>query len=147
MQIISVKVSNYRNLDGLEITFDPLTNFLIGENELGKSNLLDLFETLFNHWKFQDEDFTNIDTPIRIEFSLQLSYAEKAALEDYIDPDNNNVINIIAIQEYSDLDEEMDFFWEESVSTTPKEIQKTNTKETGEDLHNVRCGHRGYRSS
>jgi putative ATP-dependent endonuclease of the OLD family len=128
MQIISVKVSNYRNLDGLEITFDPLTNFLIGENELGKSNLLDLFETLFNHWKFQDEDFTNIDTPIRIEFSLQLSYAEKAALEDYIDPDNNNVINIIAIQEYSDLDEEMDFFWEESVSTTPKEIQKTQIR-------------------
>lgn len=122
MQLINVVISNYRNLDGVEITFNPTINFLIGENELGKSNLLDLFDALFNRRQFSDEDFTKTDNPIRIEFALRLSEAEKGTFDDYFDPDNNNVINVSAVQEYSNLDEDISFFWTEVGSSNCIEI-------------------------
>lgn len=122
MQIIDVSISNYRNLDGVKIAFDPEVNFLIGENELGKSNLLDLFDVLLNHRQFSDEDFTKTASPIRIEFSLRLSEAEQGTFEDYFSPDNNNIINVSATQEYSDLDEDIVFFWQEKDNPNPIEI-------------------------
>jgi putative ATP-dependent endonuclease of OLD family len=115
MRIDKAAISNYRNLDGVEIIFDPAINFLIGENELGKSNLLDLFDTLFNRRQFSEEDFTSLDSPIQVRFSLRLSEAEKGVFDDYFDPDDNNVINVTAIQEYSDFDENINFFWTESL--------------------------------
>lgn len=114
MRIDKVSISNYRNLDGIEIEFDPTINFLIGENELGKSNLLELFDTLFNRRQFIDEDFTSPDSAIQVKFSLRLSEAEKGVFGDYFDPDDNNVINVTANQEHSDFDENINFFWAES---------------------------------
>ena len=128
MQIISVAISNYRNLDGVKINFDPNINFLIGENELGKSNLLDVFEALFNRQKFLDEDFGNLSQAIRIDFSIQITNVEKGIFEDYFDPDKNNVANFYAIQEYSELDEELKFFWanEESNEVPSMFFRKIN---------------------
>jgi putative ATP-dependent endonuclease of OLD family len=115
MRISKVIISNYRNLDGIEVTFNPKINFIIGQNELGKSNLLDLFEILFNRRQFSEEDFEKTDSSIQIDFSLCLSKAEKGTFDDYFDPNNNDVINITAIQNYSDFDEDIRFFWGEAI--------------------------------
>lgn len=122
MQIVKVVISNYRNLDGVEITFEPKINFLVGENECGKSNLLDLFEILFNHRQFSDDDYFEINKPIRIEFALRLTDVEIGTFGDYFDPDDNKVINVHATQEYSDLDEDIVFFWLEDENHEPIEI-------------------------
>lgn len=42
------KVENYRNIDGIEIIFNPECNYIIGENNLGKSNFLSLLTTVCN---------------------------------------------------------------------------------------------------
>ena len=35
-------ISNYRNLSGLSIKFNKSVNFIIGENNIGKTNILEL---------------------------------------------------------------------------------------------------------
>lgn len=59
MKIISVKISNYRNLSGIEINFNSDSNYIIGENNLGKSNLLDILEIVLNGKKFDEDDYFN----------------------------------------------------------------------------------------
>ena len=122
MQIAHIEISNYRNLDGVKVTLNPKNNFLIGENELGKSNLLNLLDTLFNYQRFLSEDFFKRSIPIRIDLSIRLSDVEKGVFEDHFSPDENNTINIYAIQEDSDQDEDIRFFWKESETTSPIEI-------------------------
>lgn len=122
MKITKIEISNYRNLDGVKITFDPKINFLIGENDLGKSNLLSLLEILFNRRQFSDEDFTRATDPIRIDFSIQLSEMEKGAFDDYFDITNNNIVNIYAIQQCSTMDEDIAFYWGNSSAIDTVEI-------------------------
>ena len=43
MRIERVKVQNYRNIDGITICFNPESNYIIGENNLGKSGLPPIF--------------------------------------------------------------------------------------------------------
>lgn len=128
MQITYIEISNYRNLDGIKITLNPKNNFLIGENELGKSNLLNLLDTVFNYQRFSTEDFSKRATPIRIDFGIHLSDAEKGIFEDHITPDNNNLINIYAIQDDTDQDEDVSFYWKEGENTNPSEIPSSLIK-------------------
>jgi len=37
MKIEKVKIDNFRTLNGIEVYFNELSNYLIGENNLGKS--------------------------------------------------------------------------------------------------------------
>ena len=37
-----IEIENYRNLSGRTIKFDKTINFLIGENNIGKTNILEL---------------------------------------------------------------------------------------------------------
>ena len=41
MVIKSLKLKNYRNYDLLDLTFDPKTNILYGDNAQGKTNILE----------------------------------------------------------------------------------------------------------
>jgi putative ATP-dependent endonuclease of OLD family len=84
--------------------FNPNINFLVGENDLGKSNFLDMLDKIFNYRRFSEEDFFEKDKPIQIDFSLLLDKIEKGAFEDYFDPENDKVINIIGRQEGPDED-------------------------------------------
>lgn len=102
MRIRKISISNYRNLDGICINFHPVNNFIVGENNLGKSNLLDLFNTLYNFNSFRDEDFFNIDEPVKIEMTLSLFETEKGLFNDLFDPEESDNINIIAIQDTVD---------------------------------------------
>jgi len=102
MRISTLEIKNYRNLDGVTIKFHPKMNFVIGENNLGKSNLLDLLNTLFNRNSFSESDFLNCDEQIHITFSLGLSDIEQGFFDDLFDPNDREKINILAIQESPD---------------------------------------------
>jgi putative ATP-dependent endonuclease of OLD family len=112
MRIINLEVSNYRNLDGICINFEPKIDFLVGENELGKSNLLSMLDAIFNRHQFLIDDFYQKNKPIIIKIGLQLSDTEKGAFDDYFDPSNDNNLHIIALQEYTDFDEHITFCWD-----------------------------------
>lgn len=117
MRLVSLKTTNFRNLDGTELSLNPDINFLIGENDMGKSNLLDMLETLFNRRRFLEEDFSDPEKPIEIEFSLVLNEIEKGILEDLFDPAQNEIINAIAKQE--SVDEDIRYFHKESEEEIP----------------------------
>ncbi|MFW9264961.1 AAA family ATPase, partial [Nostoc sp. CALU 546] len=85
MKISTLEIKNYRNLDGVKINFHPTTNFIIGENNLGKSNLLYLLNILFTRNSFSESDFLNLDNPIHISFSLRLSDIEQGFFDDLFD--------------------------------------------------------------
>ena len=40
------KIDNYRNLSGNNIKFEKQVNFLIGENNIGKTNILELINSI-----------------------------------------------------------------------------------------------------
>ena len=59
MVIKSLKLKNYRNYDLLDLTFDPKTNILYGDNAQGKTNILEalyLFGTTKSHRGTKDRD-------------------------------------------------------------------------------------------
>ena len=59
MVIKSLKLKNYRNYDLLDLTFDPKTNILYGDNAQGKTNILEalyLSGTTKSHRGTKDRD-------------------------------------------------------------------------------------------
>lgn len=102
MRIKSLTVKNYRNLDTLYVSLDGACNFIVGENNLGKSNLLTLLNILFTSKSFQYDDFTDLTKPIEIEFQLALIPVEIGHFQDLFDVDDYSLINIIAEQQSPD---------------------------------------------
>ena len=52
------EIDNYRNLSGKTIKFDKTMNFLIGENNIGKTNILELLNIFFMYREiFRDRFF------------------------------------------------------------------------------------------
>ena len=112
MKLKEIKINNYKNLDGIHIHFHEKVNFLIGENNLGKTNLLNLLNTLFNKRSFTEDDFFDISDPIEVEFSLILEDIERGFFDDLFDPENCNQVNLIALQE--SIDDNISFYHRES---------------------------------
>ena len=103
MYISEIKeISNYRNLSGKTIRFNGSVNFLIGENNVGKTNILELLNTVISVGKFTESDFTNILKPIRIKLTIRYEEEAVGFFEDYFDVGDNNAITIIADQENVD---------------------------------------------
>ena len=46
MYLRKIHVENYRNLENLELSFHHDVNYFVGENAVGKSNFLDLFQMI-----------------------------------------------------------------------------------------------------
>jgi len=72
VHIGKVEINNFRNLDGIKMEFDSKINFIVGENNLGKSNLLDCLNTVFNYSRFKEDDFFNPTEKINISITLVL---------------------------------------------------------------------------
>ena len=68
-----VEINNYRNLTGKTITFNDTLNFLIGENNIGKTNILELINICLAIGKFVETDFNDITLPIKIKFKVKYS--------------------------------------------------------------------------
>lgn len=117
MKLKEVEIKNYRNLDGIKLTFDPTTNFLVGETNLGKSNFLAMLNTIFNRASFSETDFYDPQKPIEVSLTLALDDIEIGLFEDLFDPDESDSINISAKQET--IDDNIQFFHVESGLNIP----------------------------
>ena len=117
MKLRTIKINNFRNLDGIELIFDPEINFLVGETNLGKSNFLSLLNTLFNWTSFIETDFSNPNESIEVSLKLTVDDIEIGLFEDLFDPEESDTINIIARQET--IDDNIQFFHEESNANIP----------------------------
>ncbi len=122
MKITHIKISNYRNLDGIEIFFHSGINFIIGENNLGKSNLLKLLNIIFRKNRFSENDFYDLDKPIQVDLTLNLEEIEKGLFDDFFDPKNSADLNVEARQE--NIDKNLEFKHKES----PSFIQSSSLK-------------------
>lgn len=109
MYISEIKeISNYRNLSGRIIQFNETMNFLIGENNIGKTNVLELLNIFLGIGKFGESDFTDVLQPIQIKMTIKYTDEEIGFFEDNFDIDNSNAITIIAIQ--NSVDERINYF-------------------------------------
>ena len=102
MRIARVKIENYRNIDGVEIIFNLECNYIIGENNLGKSNFLSLLATVCNGKGFDEMDFTDAGKPIDIELDIKLLPNEQGFFGDNFSPDDSQVLKIRYKQAISD---------------------------------------------
>ena len=103
MKISRVKFCNYRNLDNVEIQFSENETFIIGENGIGKSNILNALNRVFINNTFLESDFTNLDKEIEIELSLSLTTKEEIGIfDDYVDPTDFKRIHVVIRQAFDD---------------------------------------------
>ena len=103
-----VEINNYRNLTGKIITFNDTLNFLIGENNIGKTNILELINICLAIGKFVETDFNDITLPIKIKFKVKYSNEEIGYFEDNFDVDDSNSITLVAVQD--SVDERINYY-------------------------------------
>lgn len=99
MIIKKIVIKNFRNLENVVIENESNMKYVIGNNGVGKSNLLEAINYFFNKSSFSLEDFYNEDKSIEIQMSLLLNEFELGYFDDFFDLDNENIINIKAVQE------------------------------------------------
>lgn len=108
MKLINISIANYRNLDGIDISLDESCNFIVGENNLGKSNLLSLLNILFTSRTFRYEDFADPGLPINIKVKFKLADVEIGHFNDLFEQDDYQTIELVAIQ--ANVDDNICFF-------------------------------------
>lgn len=94
MKITYVRISNYRNIDGIAVNFHPEHNYIIGENNLGKSNFLSLLDTVCSGKGFDDKDFHDSEKPIEVEMEVKLLPNEQGFFGDNFSPDDASLVKI-----------------------------------------------------
>lgn len=66
MYISFMRIKNYRTFKDVTLKFDSYANYIVGDNNIGKTNFLDLLKTITHGYGFRERDFMNPDEPIRI---------------------------------------------------------------------------------
>lgn len=94
MKIKSIDILNYRNIDNCNIIFNGDVNYIIGENNIGKSNLLILLDTICNGRAFEDSDFENSESPIEIVLEIELLPEELGFFGDNFSPEDSSTIKL-----------------------------------------------------
>lgn len=94
MKILCVKVHNYRNIDDIVVYFNKESNYIIGENNVGKSNFLSLLSTVCNGKGFDDDDFNDPEHPIEVELDIELLPSEQGFFGDNFSPEDSSLIRI-----------------------------------------------------
>jgi putative ATP-dependent endonuclease of OLD family len=112
MRITKLEIHNYRNLDGVELSLAEDCNFIVGENNLGKSKLLNLINILFTSRGFRPDDFNDIGLPIEINLQLKLAHVEIGHFQDLFDLDDYTLINLTAKQ--PNIDDNISFYHTET---------------------------------
>lgn len=148
MRIAYVKITNYRNIDGVEVTFNPDSNYIIGENNLGKSNFLSLLDTVCKGKGFEESDFDDPEKPIEIELHIKLLQNEQGFFGDNFSPEDASLLKIRYHQTVMDAYptivsadsnesiqprqiRKINFFKYETTSAPSKELRLDTQKGTG----------------
>ena len=79
MYISFMKIENYRTFHMITLTFDDSMNFIVGDNNIGKTNFLALLKTVTQGLGFVESDFKYPDLPIRV--AIELSMADMSSGE------------------------------------------------------------------
>lgn len=95
MLLYRAHIENFRNIDHININFSDF-NVLIGENNIGKTNILTAInKVLSKNIYFKEDDFKILEKPIIIELSFNnLSDEDKAAffdLEGLYNPEDDDI--------------------------------------------------------
>lgn len=148
MRIDSITVKNYRNIDGISAVFNPECNYIIGENNIGKSNFLSLLATVCSGKGFDEHDFLDSEKPIEIELSIRLCPNEQGFFGDAFSPEDASLLKIRYTQAINeayptiisaDSNEsihprkmrKLNFLKYETTSTPSKELRLDTKKGTG----------------
>lgn len=99
MIISELKINNFRNLSGLHVKNNESVKFIIGENGVGKSNIIEMLNVLFNRNSFHELDFNKVDEPIIIEMVIELDEIELGYFDDFFEVENPFEVSIVAIQD------------------------------------------------
>ena len=94
MRVIKIKINNYRNLDDIDIFLDDKSNYIVGENNLGKSNFLSALDTVFSAKRFNEEDYGDITRNIEVIIKLSLKDEELGFFGDNFDPEDSTNITL-----------------------------------------------------
>lgn len=125
MRIIRVKVGNYRNIDGIEIIFNPECNYIIGENNLGKSNFLSMLAAVCSGKGFDEKDFADTEKPIEVEMDLQLLPNEQGFFGDNFSPNDASLLKIRYQQTVKDAYPTI-ISADSNESISPRQMRKIN---------------------
>lgn len=95
MLLYKSHIENFRNIDNININFSEF-NVLIGENNIGKTNILTaIHKVLSKNVYFNEDDFKILEKPIVIELSFnQISDEEMAIFFDFegvYNPENDDI--------------------------------------------------------
>lgn len=112
MRISKLRIENYRNLDDVAISFDEDVTYIVGENNLGKTNVLDLLNTIFNQATIGEEDFADTEKRSGAVVTLKMDEDEIGISGPDIDPTTGNTITVCAFAD--DPDSRIEFVAEES---------------------------------
>lgn len=102
MKLRGIKLLNYRNLNDVKVTFSDDVNYIVGENNIGKTNLLYAINRIFTGKSFEVNDFQDTMKAIEFVIRLKLNDIEKGIFDDLTDPENTDYINIKVVQENPD---------------------------------------------
>ncbi|MFN4220471.1 MAG: ATP-dependent nuclease [bacterium] len=123
MRIKELRIKNYRNFDDVHVNFGgQILSFIVGENNLGKTNLLELLEAIFNGKQFEESDFKDIGKPIEVELTLIMEEFEVGVFDDLMSPNDN---------ENNSNDYEINLFIEQK---DPNEYVKVKHKESEKEI-------------
>lgn len=148
MRIDSITVKNYRNIDRIGVVFNPKCNYIIGENNLGKSNFLSLLATVCSGKGFEEDDFFDSKKPIEIELSIRLYSNEQGFFGDVFSPEDASLLKIRYTQTINEVYptivsadsnesihprqmKKLNFLKYETTSTPSKELRLDTKKGTG----------------
>ena len=67
--IKSIHIKNFRSHIDFEMEFNKGLNVIIGENDAGKTTLIDSLKILFGNKKIDINDYNQLDSPVTIELS------------------------------------------------------------------------------
>ncbi|MDG6880066.1 recombination protein F [Clostridium perfringens] len=120
-------IKNYRNLSGEMIYFDKELNFFIGENNIGKTNILELINIILSQGSFKEDDFYEVCEPIEIKFTIAYNEYELGFFENNFDVEDAYSISIIAKQD--SVDDRIRYFHDTPLESeiSSKFIRRLNT--------------------
>ena len=70
MYISDVRIENYRTFEDVEFHFDSCANYIVGDNNIGKTNFLSFLKSTTHGYGFREDDFLDKDKAIRVFFTL-----------------------------------------------------------------------------
>lgn len=104
MFLLEMTSTNYRNVSCETVKFSQPCTFLVGENSLGKTNLLYLLRTIFTRRSFDESDFHDANVSILVTIKLKLLPEEIGFFSDIADPDDATSVTVEASAEDAESD-------------------------------------------